>query len=726
MAAKRLRRKFLPLAIATLAGFILASPCPALDGRLEFQNIHQEGGAGLTAYTTSTRRESGFFSLRVPFENRILAIARFRILRESLGSAIGGLLRDTKHRTYQPSFTLSYTTPVLSVGADGSGYRRDTESPAAPPLRYDRFQYGAWMRLQAHQRARVTARWMNSTALQEIAFGGRRENSDDLGTIEAEYALKRVGQFRYVYSRSASETEDRQVRLVQTSQIAQFNGSTRTAGDRIDASLLLRSRFFTQETETGSDSEEWVYLMPFAGGVLLDDTPEIHDPLEGDVTPVPELYDQDRIWPTEINIGDSAPPVREFGGDYRNIQYDFGDAEILSSAFLYVDRTLPYPELLQWRVFVTNDPEGRQWVELGPAEASIVYRERTTGLQGWEVALHGGLAARYFKMVNFKLGPTIPDLFVTEMEVYSREATEAVGTSLDARSHRLEGSIGIKPTAGVRLRYSTRLNQREYRDTRGDRFEQTHSFAADWRRRSWTLSGRYGMSKLSSPDRVNTDVDEYGASATWEPRRIFKTVLAWSQVRDQSLAADRLTNALSLTLRWQVAPAFLIDHRISRGWRSDYSLLLKSNSATVVTTVRMRPVANMVFEFERADRWVSEEAGTGFQRYNDTGILLMWSPLPLIDIHSRVRQQVRETTEYLIRHIVSWSPLKGGSMDLLFSGNHYQDTRVDSQQGGVRASVIWRPRPRMIIEGGPEYQRYYERLATNAVVSTNLRVTWSF
>ena len=46
------------------------------------------------------------------------------------------------------------------------------------------------------------------------------------------------------------------------------------------------------------------------------------------LTVVPALFDRDRVTATSINLGDSAPVVREFGGDYRNLQFDFGEVMV--------------------------------------------------------------------------------------------------------------------------------------------------------------------------------------------------------------------------------------------------------------------------------------------------------------------------------------------------------------------------------------------------------------
>ena len=69
----------------------------------------------------------------------------------------------------------------------------------------------------------------------------------------------------------------------------------------------------------------------------------------------------------DINIGDNASVVRQFGGDYRNLGLDFGEPEPFTAMILYVDRVVRFPELIEWLVYVSDDPEGRDWGESAAA-----------------------------------------------------------------------------------------------------------------------------------------------------------------------------------------------------------------------------------------------------------------------------------------------------------------------------------------------------------------------
>ena len=130
---------------------------------------------------------------------------------------------------------------------------------------------------------------------------------------------------------------------------------------------------------------------------------EIHDPLEEELITESALYDRDRNTATIIDIGDEAPIAWQFGGDYRNIQYDFGEIVDVFGGFLFVDRILDFPDLIEWRIFSSSDPDGRIWTELDPQAAEATYTELSTGLQGWELTLSSPVSARFIKIVDVKL-----------------------------------------------------------------------------------------------------------------------------------------------------------------------------------------------------------------------------------------------------------------------------------------------------------------------------------
>jgi hypothetical protein len=416
--------------------------------------------------------------------------------------------------------------------------------------------------------------------------------------------------------------------------------------------------------------------------------------------------------------------VREYGGDYRNIQYDFGDAEELSSAVLYLDMRILHPGLFQWRVFVTDDPEGRIWNELGPDRASVEYREWDTGLQGWEVAFLGDVSARHVKMVNIKFGFTEPDLFVTELEVYTRQVTEARKSESNSQDYRLNGNVGYDFTRELDLRYATTIRKR-FAD-RGDLSEKDHGISSRWRPGAYVFTGQYRRSLISREGRRNTDVAHFQLSAGRGAGTRLATKLVWNHAEDRSSGRDQTTNSLSLSAAWKAAPRLRISSGATYGVRSEPIDIANSTSMALLTRVTGQPVPTLNFTFNRGDRWVSQEAGAGFQSFSDTGLNLNWYPVRSISLFGSARHQRREQSDYVTRFIVSWYPLLGRSFDFSVSANSFRDTKVDGTQRSITTTLKWRPRPRLVVDGSVSLQRLEISGNVRTPVNTEIHAAWSF
>ena len=207
---------------------------------------------------------------------------------------------------------------------------------------------------------------------------------------------------------------------------------------------------------------------PLNIGYVLDDSPETLDPLEPQPTPLPALADLDRDTPTSLDIGDDAPPVREYGGDYRNILVDFGDAQTLAAATLYVDRVVSFPQFLTWRIYVSDDPDANTWQAVPDADYTAIYTERTDGRQAWDFEFATPLVSRRWKFVDVKSGPVEPELFVTELELYAPATNERLlsdnvlwrnfvngGADYDLLSNLTVSYSPTCPNAASRIRRAT-------------------------------------------------------------------------------------------------------------------------------------------------------------------------------------------------------------------------------------------------------------------------------
>ncbi|MBU1698772.1 MAG: hypothetical protein KJ970_11330 [Candidatus Eisenbacteria bacterium] len=700
----------------------------ALDGRLDIWNSHQNGRAGAGSYNTFSRRET--YVLNQPFTllQEIMVSTRLRWVREFSGSETNGLSQEWDNHTLQPSYSMSYRTRRLNLGLKGDWFEKESSGATALAPLSTRSQHGGWFNARSDRGTRLNINWTQTLSKREGEIGGDKETREKSGFLDAEQSLGTIGQIQYKFSALSSDVVDRQVQRTDYSHGFDLGADKRFADNRIDLSVRARTQYFIQKAETGGSVENTVLLQPFSGHALLDDTPEIHDPLEGDLISVPELFDRDRESPTSINIGDSAPVVREFGGDYRNIQYDFGDQEELSSAILFVDERLLHPELFQWRLFVTDDPEGRIWTELETDRFSIGYNEWSNVHQGWAIDFNDTVSARYFKLVDVKFGPTVPDLFITELEVYTLDVNEIEKTEERSRNDKLDASVSLTPIPILNFRYQTTLRQRVFYEMDGrDLDAVTQGFHSRLKLGGLILTGMVQTYRLTREAQSSTNVEDYEAAIARGSTTRFTTKLSWNHSVDHSTHQDKTTNYVTLALSWQATPRLQIKQRFSHGRREDFILDVESVSNAIATSISTRPLSSLSLDFNRTDRWVNTEAGAGFQRFDNTNLTLNWAPLPLISFSSTWLYQVRKTTEWSARHSVAWSPLSGGSVEIRINGNGFQDSRTDATQWGGGVSTKWRMRPRLLLEGGIETQRYEvsgERV--RAPISTNMRVSWSF
>ncbi len=460
----------------------------------------------------------------------------------------------------------------------------------------------------------------------------------------------------------------------------------------------------------------------------LDDTPEMQDTLEDQPVRVPGLYDADRDTPTEINIGDNAPAVRQYGGDYRNFIFDFGDAEDFNQIILYVDRLVRFPELLQWLVYVSDDPEGRDWGQaLAPGQYTAVYDQFENNRQGWLITFASPRRHRFVKIVDVKLGETEPDLFVNEMEVYRPQAgAEDVEVSSDLLRHRVRGDFGYRIARPMELRYSLDLNGKNYdgegRDTQGI----AHSLGLDYRVSSWWFGASYQTYRIDNDSGRDTDSRSQQASLGNDPSRALRGRLGWSRVDDRSYTGKDITNSYSADVAWDIAPRLTVSETVTRGVRDGREGSPDSDSWTSVTELRGAPWPTLDFVVRRSDRWVSAEAGAGFTNYNDTELNVNWQVVPLVVVSSQIAYEERDDSAWVIRNTLTWTPLPDGSLSPRLYALDFRDTRTDYVEQGGGWNAVWKPRPRLRFEGGQEWTVLEQNGQRNTPTTWNARGTWTF
>jgi len=716
--------------LTTLALALLApSPARALDGWADLRGFRQEGRAGPSAYTTRSVQSEGRFEQRIDFSRALYLQIRYGALREANWSDFAGQRSDYETITQQPNAILTLRRGTFRLGLSGDGYRRDYDGAGLEGRRDERFEYGGWSQYETGP-LRLHLRW----------FGAELERRDDTGvdasrtrernaTAGARLALPAGGDLAYTYNENDHRDLTLDNRSLFRTHALDYRGTV-SPGAGVRLSWDAQTRFFTQ-TLTGPLTGGRKLFVPLSGGVRVDDTPLIEDPLEPSTLQVSALYDNDRATPTTVNIGDAAAVGHEFGGDARNLRYDLGATEELGLALLYVDRIVEFNRLIRWRVYVSNDPEGRLWDELPAGAATVAWREWDASLRGWEVAFPvppdgEPVRARFFKLVDEKDGPTLPDIYVTELELYDRQEAARLESRERTVRHRLDTDLVWQIAREWQLRYALHLDERRYDDEANNLSGIGHAGQLRWTRRLWTAGASVETQRLSSVSRADTDTRLWGLNVSRGNSTRLATGLSWLRQDDRSRELPRVTDTYALQVNYAILPALDFSERITYGQVRDDAYGGDSRAWVVTGLVRASPRASLGVDLRHTRRWVDEAAGAGFTPYNETESLVRWSPWPLLSLSSQVRYQVRDHDDWLFRHFVSWTPLVGGSMEFQFSLNDFRDTRADLAQRGAGFTAVWRPRARLTLEAGLEKTRFEQRGDLSWPLSSNARANWTF
>jgi hypothetical protein len=704
---------------------VLTSPSFALDGHLDADNTVQAGRAGGEAYRQRTRRSEAAAEQRVVLDRS--ADLRFdgRLLRELYNGKISGIETDFQRRSEEMALHLDYRRSRARFGLSGTGFNRRNSGSGIEDRRVERRQLGTSADLtRLAIRASLNALFTDSR--RQNTSGPDSRNREWVGSLNARSDIPRLGELGYRFSAQLSRDLTTKTSGDQTNHTVILSGDTRFAASRGQASWKTNSSVFLDREKRTVTSAGDVLRLPFAAGFLIDDTPETHDPLESELTSVPTLFDRARDVATIINLGDSAPAAREFGGDYRNILFDFGEAVPLTSAILYLDRTLLGSELFRWRIFVSNDPQGRLWQELGPEAASTVYREWGTGLQGWAVSLNEPVSARFLKMVDVKLGPTVPDLFVTELETNLGEDATSTTDRTRTTSHRVGASLGYALTPTIQMGYSLSLRRRSYSGRAGTLQEGNHALSTSWNRGVWSVAGHYQMSKLNRPQKGSYEVNDQSVLLQRGRGSPLLLNLSWSRERDRGSGLNRRSSSMAFGADWRAAPALRLHQQVSYGRLSDYADPGTSASMVVMTSADGAPFSAMTVGLQRTDRWVSREAGAGFTRFNDTSAIIGLRPLPLISLESQVRYEARDRGEWITRNTVSWTPLPGGTIKMLLHASHYRETRAQLTQREAGTQIDWAATPVLTLRGNVETVALEQAGQKNSPLNVGLSGIWRF
>jgi hypothetical protein len=726
LEARYSKTRLIPCCALTVM-LICLSPVAALalDGLADVRASRQSGRAGPGQFTTELLWENYALDQRVFLGGSGLFQIRYTFQRENLWSEFAENISKSRRVTQGPFLLLTYRGDIVRAGVTGHGLHKEFFVPDVATRTDDNLTSSAWVTGNL-DRAELNARYLfNRTRRTQGAE--MNETKNGIASFIADVDVTARDRLRYSLSHTDNNNITLETEAKYLTNILQYWGNHRFADDRGRFNIFANANRFDQTNVFGRGGAR-VYLAPIWGGELLDDTPSENDPLEPDPTPEPLLYDNDLVTGTMVNIGSDAPVVREFGGDYRNIILDFGEPTEMDSIVLHIDTQLSFPGLIQWEVYVSNDPEGRLWGDELPSDAvTVTYEEWEFGRQGWEVRLTSPLTQRRVKLVNVKSGDTEPNILVTEMEVFSPPAERESEIKTTLTRYRLNGDIKYDILPDLEINFSTDMY--EQRSTGGLRnlSGAVHQAGSIWRPDTWNISGYYQVTSLTGTSRYETDVHTQFLSVGKEFSPTIDARTFWRRTDDNSTSLNYTTNDLNLEFNWQIAPALLFNQRMGWGVRSDNLSARQSDSWFLTSIIRANPIRTLRFDFRRVDRWVSQFAGSGFSTFNNTELITQWSILPLVGFRSQLVYQVRGgENDWGARHQLSWNPMPGGTMNVTFNLFDYRDTRIDIVQQSVGVNLDWRARSNVKIEFGAEYADITQQDDKNTPLNLYVRGRMNF
>jgi len=721
LLTRRLRR--CACCLVVLLGLAAAPPAAAIDGRIDVRATRQSGGAGATAYRTDSLLEDYDLGQRISLSRSWLMNVDLMTRREQLTGFGSGLRSYTRTTSLIPSFSVNYHRERWQGSFTGRGLRRDWRGSGTAGRRDENLDFGAWLRADYDV-------WTADLRLQELASWrydavGNSENREHTQTLNLRRYFSGRNELRYTFTRTAQDIPTTEARVEYRSHQLNYRGTDTFADGRGRFAIDALAQHFRQEGDRTVFAGQQL-LVPVWGGFSLDYTPEFLDPFEPDPVQDGRLYDRDRDVRSGVNLGDAAPPVQQYGGDWRNLIFDFGEPMDLVSAVLYVDARVAFPAFFTWRVYVSDDPEGRDWgTALDPSTYSIVYHDLADNRQGWELVFNQPISHRRLKLVDIKSGVTEPDIYVTELEVYGPASETSRNVSRILRG-RLRGDVNYRVVPAVELHYGTELDQRRYLDDDTKLSSQLHVFGATWDVGQWHLLAQHQLDRLTTPTGRYTRADGQLLSLSSSPRRPLTWRFSWQRTNDRSYTLRHQTNTGAAEANWQALPRLTLNQKVLYGVRDAEDVEGTAHSWALVTTARGDVRPNIYLVLRRADRWTDREAGSGFTRFNDTDWTVNWALLPLVSLTSRVSYKEREQSQWILQHTLTWAPLPGGSVGLRFYGSDYQDTLHDYVRRGAGATVVWNPRPRLRLEAGAEQTLVKENADRNTPLNLNARGSWTF
>jgi len=411
-----------------------------------------------------------------------------------------------------------------------------------------------------------------------------------------------------------------------------------------------------------------------------------------------ELNDGDTTVATSVNLGTNNPSA-----DQVQLGFNFGTDTEVNSLRVSVDTSLisDIVDFFTWEIYSSDDNSSwqlEQTVALAPFNAFQNYFEIN----------FNKVTAQYIKVVATPLrdssvlpdsaDPLYANIFVTELQAFTREPLPDKETKKSSTSHQLSLDARTRLMDTFNLFHNvsffmtkTSPGQRE-RSTLSNVLSASHSFNEKVRGNVRVL--REDFQEIKSSGYAHG----YSASLRADPLKTLNNTLVFSGRQERAGDDDTTRNSLFLQNRARLYKG--IDAYIDGGvsWQNNANGQ-DQETLTLNVGTNIVPHRSMTIALNYTENNSDSSGGTlpdSTRRTNKTNVGLTWRPFQTVYIvasYGRVEQENRNDT--LKNYSVNWSPFPYGTLQLRLDYSEELRTQNLSKLTTFRPSIRWEIAPRI-------------------------------
>jgi hypothetical protein len=464
--------------------------------------------------------------------------------------------------------------------------------------------------------------------------------------------------------------------------------------DRVIFSQFYEISHNNTDITASGKGEVVLPVQPFQGLSSLTNTPAV-----GALDPNPLLINGDTTTSAGLNIG--LPPP---GGDTtpRNIGLDLFTATEINTLFVWINRDqLPdsIANSYSWAIYTSSDNQNWQLITVLPSAPFIQLQSH------FEIDVPN-ITARYVKVVVSPLtpaaagsDPTFPNpdqIFVTEIEAFTRQSAPESKRSLSATAQRLNSNVHVLLLSNPAVYYDF-----TYALT-------TTSVSGGESTTVWTLANTLGASKSLS--RIFTarayvgrqdNKDPSGDTTTYlwtaaldaVPLNTLQQNLTYSGTTQQQDIGTTTANSLTFSntaALYKDISAFL-NAAASVASQPDGS---DTKAATLNSGISLAPTKKLSLTLSYGYNRTRQSGGNVANlstTSTNTDLAVSYNPFPSVSFWGDWAWQTStgQESNFLQDYNINWSPFPGGTLVLSFYYNETLNQLNDQKTTLIRPNLRW-------------------------------------